>query len=195
MKVLAALQLDIAAVMDNKQLKQQLRQYLPELPRRVDRLTWQCLLAGAPFKPQLHSSCGLYLASQYPSRDTMASLLNSVCVAQLQPKPFEFVNSVSNAASFYLARLLGLDGPNLCLGSHAGIWPQLLQLAQCDLVAGHVQQALLINCREESAGDCQLQVVLVQAEGTAETGRWWLSADFAQLTEKAEVVLRHAWPE
>lgn len=195
MKVLAALQLDIAAVMDNKQLKQQLRQYLPELPRRVDRLTWQCLLAGAPFKPQLHSSCGLYLASQYPSRDTMASLLNSVCVAQLQPKPFEFVNSVSNAASFYLARLLGLDGPNLCLGSHAGIWPQLLQLAQCDLVAGHVQQALLINCREESAGDSQLQVVLVQAEGTAETGRWWLSADFAQLTEKAEVVLRHAWPE
>lgn len=195
MKVLAALQLDIAAVMDNKQLKQQLRQYLPELPRRVDRLTWQCLLAGAPFKPQLHSSCGLYLASQYPSRDTMASLLNSVCVAQLQPKPFEFVNSVSNAASFYLARLLGLDGPNLCLGSHAGIWPQLLQLAQCDLVAGHVQQALLINCREESAGDCQLQVVLVQAEGTAETGRWWLSADFAQLAEKAEVVLRHAWPE
>ena len=194
MKVLAALQLDIAAVMDNKQLKQQLRQYLPELPRRVDRLTWQCLLAGAPFKPQLHSSCGLYLASQYPSRDTMASLLNSVCVAQLQPKPFEFVNSVSNAASFYLARLLGLDGPNLCLGSHAGIWPQLLQLAQCDLVAGHVQQALLINCREESAGDCQLQVVLVQAEGTAETGRWWLSADFAQLAARAEAVLSHTIP-
>lgn len=195
MKVLAVLQLDIAAGVDNKQLKQRLREYLPELPRRVDRLAWQCLLAAAPFKPQLHSSCGLYLASQYPSRDTMASLLNSVCVAQLQPKPFEFVNSVSNAAGFYLARLLKLDGPNICLGSHTGIWPQLLQLARCDLASGHVEQALLVNCREESAGDCQVQVVLVQADNAVEAERWWSDADFTQLAERAETVLKFALSE
>lgn len=195
MRVLAALQLEIAASMDSKQLKQQLRPYLHELPRRVDRLTWQCLLAAAPLKPRLHNSCGLYLASQYPSRDTMASLLNSVCVAQLQPKPFEFVNSVSNAAGFYLARLLELDGPNLCLGSHAHIWPQLLQLAQCDLVAGHVQQALLANCLEEAGGDCQLQVVLLQAGNAVEAERWWSDADFAQLAARAEAVLSHVMPE
>lgn len=194
MKVLAALQLDIASAMNNAQLKQQLRQYLPTLPRRVDRLTWQCLLAAAPFKPHLASSCGLYLASQYPSRDTMVSLLNSVCVEQQQPRPFEFVNSVSNAAGFYLAQLLELNGPNLCLGSHADIWPQLLQLAQCDLAAGHVWQALLLNCLEEADGNCRLQVVLLQAGDADDAEHWWSTADFAQLAARAEAVLSHTIP-
>ena len=169
MKVLNALQLDIPATADNKQLKQQLREYLSNLPRRVDRLTWQCLLAAAPLKEQLETRCGLYLASRYPSCDTMGSLLHAVCIDQLQPKPFEFVNSVSNAAGFYLAQLFALDGPNLCLVSHDCIWPQLLQLAYCDLSAGHISQALLINCQEDcNSGDCRVQVVLVQAGSNPE---------------------------
>lgn len=164
MKILARHQLEIPASQDNKSLKQQLAQHLHRLPRRVDRLTWQCLLAAAPLKPQLQSGCGIYLASHYPSRDTMGSLLNSVCIDRLQPKPFEFVNSVSNAAGFYLAQLLELEGPNLCLGSHAHIWPQLLQLAHSDLTAGLVSQALLINCQEDPAGNATLDVLLAEGE-------------------------------
>lgn len=161
MNILARHTLDIPASLDNKSLKQQLGQHLSRLPRRVDRLTWQCLLAAAPLKPHLQSACGIYLASHYPSRDTMNSLLNSVCIDGLQPKPFEFVNSVSNAAGFYLAQLLELEGPNLCLGSHQQIWPQLMQLAHSDLSAGLISQALLINCVEDAAGNATLDVLLV----------------------------------
>ncbi len=160
MNILARHTLDIPASLDNKSLKQQLGQHLSRLPRRVDRLTWQCLLAAAPLKPHLQSACGIYLASHYPSRDTMNSLLNSVCIDGLQPKPFEFVNSVSNAAGFYLAQLLELEGPNLCLGSHEQIWPQLMQLAHSDLSAGLISQALLINCVEDAAGNARLHALL-----------------------------------
>lgn len=162
MKILASRTLDIPASLDNRSLKQQLAQQLPNLPRRVDRLTWQCLLAAAPLADRLRPSCGVYLASHYPSRDTMTSLLNNVCIKQLQPMPFEFINSVSNAAGFYLARQFGLDGPNLCLGSHSGIWPQLLQLAHADLSTDQATQALLINCQEDIAGNSHLQTLLMQ---------------------------------
>lgn len=172
MKILACHILNIPASHDNKQLKQQIRQQLSGLPRRVDRLTWQCLLAVAPLKAQLQPECGIYLASQYPSRDTMDSLLNSVCIGQLQPRPFEFVNSVSNAAGFYLARQLGLQGPNLCLGSHPGIRPQLLQLAHSDLAAGLIGQALLVNCQEDPAGNANLQVLLVEGHADCRLTDW-----------------------
>lgn len=172
MKVLAHRRLDIPANLDNKSLKQQLAPQLPSLPRRVDRLTWQCLLAAAPLAQLLQPTCGVYLASQYPSRDTMTSLLNSVCISQLQPKPFEFVNSVSNAAGFYLARQFGLDGPNLCLGSHPDIWPQLLQLAHSDLANGQATQALLINCQEDRAGNSQLQTLLIQGQAGCNPLQW-----------------------
>ena len=144
MNILARHTLDIPASLDNKSLKQQLGQHLSRLPRRVDRLTWQCLLAAAPLKPHLQSACGIYLASHYPSRDTMNSLLNSV----------------RNAAGCYLAQLLELEGPNLCLGSHEQIWPQLMQLAHSDLSAGLISQALLINCVEDAAGNATLDVLL-----------------------------------
>src|SRR5574344_327483 len=84
----------------------------------------------------------------------------------------EFVNSVSNAAGFYLAQLLELEGPNLCLGSHAHIWPQLLQLAHSDLTAGLVSQALLINCQEDPAGNATLDVLLAEGEAGCKMLDW-----------------------
>ncbi len=163
MKVLASRSIEIPASLDNKKLKQQLSQQLTNLPRRVDRLTWQCLLATAPLASQINASCGLYLASHYPSRDTMTSLLNSVCIERLQPKPFEFVNSVSNAACFYIARQYGLEGPNMCLGAHSQSLAQLSNLAQCDLNKGTTHQALLIDCQEDQAGNSSIQAILLQA--------------------------------
>lgn len=187
MEIIATRQLDIAASIDSKQLKQQLRPLLKQMPRRVDRLTWQCLLVAAPLRPHLQPDCGLYLASYYPSRDTMGSLLHSVCIDRLQPKPFEFVNSVSNAAGFYLARQLELDGPNLCLGSHEHIWPQLLQLAHCDLANGQIQQALMLNCLEDPAGNTTLQVLLVRGEADCAPLQWSGHENFTAPFSKGDV--------
>ena len=123
----------------------------------------------------MRSDCGLYLASRHPARPTMGALLDAVCVQQRQPKPFEFVNSVSNAAGFHVAQQLGLEGPNLFVGAGPRVWPQLQRLAALDLANGLVSQALLVVV--EDLGDFRVQAALLERrEANAP------AADFAALT-------------
>ena len=101
-----------------------------------------------------------YVASTYPARTTMSSLLNTVCTEQRQPKPFEFVNSVSNAAGFHIAQQLKLNGPNLFISANVQVWQQLSMLAACDLKSGIIKQALLVFCDEDD--DFNAQAVLLE---------------------------------
>lgn len=160
MPVIAACEIHGLASTNDKQLKAALGQWLDSPPRRIDRLILQCLLAAAPLKLQVRSSCGLYLASAHPARATMGALLEAVCVQHKQPKPFEFVNSVSNAAGFHVAQQLGIEGPNLFIGAGDGVWAQLLALANLDLHDGLIEQALLLVCAER--GDFCVQALLLE---------------------------------
>jgi hypothetical protein len=160
MPVIAASEVHGLASTDDKQLKSALSQWLDSPPRRIDRLILQCLLAAAPLKTKVRSNCGLYLASAHPARATMGSLLEAVCVQHKQPKPFEFVNSVSNAAGFHIAQQLGIEGPNLFIGAGPQVWAQLQALANLDLQEGLIEQALLLVCDEH--GDFCVQAVLLE---------------------------------
>lgn len=180
MPVIAACEVHGLASTNDKQLKAALGQWLDSPPRRIDRLILQCLLAAAPLKRQVRSNCGLYLASVHPARATMGALLEAVCVQHKQPKPFEFVNSVSNAAGFHVAQQLGIEGPNLCIGAGAQVWTQLLSLANLDLQDGLIEQALLLVCDER--GDFCVQAVLLDG---ATAGIH--ASSFATLTAGAEV--------
>lgn len=162
----------------DKDLKAALGSWLASPPRRIDRMILQALLCTAPLKAKVRSDCGLYLASRHPARATMGSLLDAVCVHQLQPKPFEFVNSVSNAAGFHVAAQLGLEGPNLFIGAGPRAWQQLQALAALDLADGLIAQALLVVIDEN--GDFQAEAVLIDAP-TAEV-------DFAGLTTGIDIV-------
>ncbi|TBU76198.1 hypothetical protein [Phytopseudomonas daroniae] len=163
----------------DKDLKAALGEWLNSPPRRIDRLILQALLCTAPLKAQVRRDCGLYLASRYPARVTMGSLLDAVCVRQLQPKPFEFVNSVSNAAGFHVAAQLGLEGPNLFIGAGPRAWKQLQALAGLDLADGLVSQALLVLIDEND--EFVAQAVLINGLSKA--------ADFAELTAGIDVLL------
>jgi hypothetical protein len=184
MPVIAASEVHGLAATCDKQLKTALGQWLDSPPRRIDRLILQCLLAAAPLKSQVRSNCGLYLASAHPARATMGALLEAVCVQHKQPKPFEFVNSVSNAAGFHIAQQLGIDGPNLFIGAGEQVWAQLQTLANLDLQDGLIEQALLLVCDER--GDFCVQAVLV--EGTSEASG---TCDFAGLCAAVEVQSLH----
>jgi len=155
-------QLELDAMCSDKALKQMLGQQLARMPRRMDRLALLTLLLAVPFRGQLASGCGIYLAADYPSLANMYALLDSVVVQQQLPKPFEFVNSVSNAASFYAAQMLELDGPNMFIGAGKAPWQPLAELAYADLHSNVVPEALLIRCLQ---GNNQLggQAVHVKA--------------------------------
>ncbi len=59
------------------------------------------------------------------------------------PKPLSFINTVSNAACFYVAKQFGLSGRSTCLGSRAFGFETALQLALLDLKQGTVSSALI----------------------------------------------------
>ncbi|SDH66454.1 hypothetical protein SAMN05216588_106123 [Pseudomonas flavescens] len=170
--VIAACSVSGDASSSDKDLKATLSQWLASPPRRIDRMILQALLCTAPLKAQIRSDCGLYLASRHPARATMGSLLDAVCVYRLQPKPFEFVNSVSNAAGFHVAAQLGLEGPNLFIGAGPHAWKHLQALAGLDLADGLIGQALLVLIDENDA--FVAQAVLTNGLSNA--------ADFAELT-------------
>lgn len=176
--VIAACSVRGAAENTDKELKAALINWLPTTPRRIDRLILQALLCTAPFKAKVRRDCGLYLASRHPARATMGSLLDSVCVHLLQPKPFEFVNSVSNAAGFHVAAQLGLEGPNLFIGAGPNVWKHLQALASLDLADGLIGQALLVLIDED--GEFEAQGVLIEGPSRA--------ADFAELTAGIDVL-------
>ncbi|MDP2747425.1 hypothetical protein [Pseudomonas sp.] len=184
MPVIAASEVHGLASTDDKQLKAALGQWLDSPPRRIDRLILQCLLAAAPLKAQVRNNCGLYLASAHPARATMGALLEAVYVQHKQPKPFEFVNSVSNAAGFHIAQQLGIDGPNLFIGAGEQVWAQLQTLANLDLQDGLIEQALLLVCDER--GDFCVQALLLEG---AIAGAY--ANDFAELSRGVEVLRLH----
>lgn len=59
------------------------------------------------------------------------------------PKPLSFINTVSNAACFYVAKSFGLTGRSTCVGSRAFGFETALQLALLDLRMGTVTSALI----------------------------------------------------
>lgn len=182
MKVIAACEVRGLRRSDSE-LKAAIGEYLPRPPRRVDRLTLLALLVAAPLKEHVQADSGLYLAATYPARSNMFALLESVCAQHKLPKPFEFVNSVSNAAGFHVAQQLGLQGPNLFIGAGTQVWGQLLDLAGSDLERAQVRQALVLLIDEDEQEGFSAQALLLANGGDALTGR-----DFASLNSPVEVV-------
>lgn len=175
--VIAHHQLQLDASSTDKALKQLLSQQLPQLPRRMDRLALLTLLLAAPFRGKLASGCGIYLAADAPSLANMYALLDTVVVQQQLPKPFEFVNSVSNAACFYAAQMLQLDGPNVFIGAGDAPWQQLAELAYVDLQCQIVPEALLIRCLQ---GHNQLSGQAVQLRAGNWQPQQWQFSEFAE---------------
>jgi len=141
MSLIAASQLHCGAEVTEREIKQ----HIGKAPRRTNRVTLLSLLATQPLQHLLSSSCGLYVATVYPDEKNMRELLEAVCIEKTPPKPFQFVNSVSNSVGFYLAKELQLEGPNLFIGSNNNVWSNLTMLANLDLDQS-LEQALLINC-------------------------------------------------
>ncbi|MFN3859460.1 MAG: hypothetical protein ACK4RV_17080 [Caulobacter sp.] len=59
------------------------------------------------------------------------------------PKPLSFINTVSNAACFYVAKQYGFSGRSACLGARHFGFEAALQLALLDIRTGAVRSALV----------------------------------------------------
>ncbi|NBB14233.1 hypothetical protein GVN21_02555 [Caulobacter sp. SLTY] len=96
------------------------------------------------------------------------------------PKPLSFINTVSNAACFYVAKQFGLSGRSSCLGSKGFGFEAALQLAVLDLKTGVVKSALVGSADIVIPPLDAHRKRLGQPPGApiAEAAHWlWLTAD------------------
>ncbi len=113
--------------------------------RRIDRLTQLALIGAFQCKPsyEFSANTGLYMSSIYGSLNNTAQVLAEIYQAGELPRPSIFMNTVSNAACFYLAKYFGLLTNNQFVTRDHFTLEAALKLASLDLEIGNVEAALV----------------------------------------------------
>jgi hypothetical protein len=115
--------------------------------RRIGRFI-QLALIGAARCTQaqaLPSDTAVYFASARGDLETTVEIMTQLFREGQTPKPLGFVNTVSNAACFYVAQLLGLQSRSNYVCNRYFAFENALQLAMLDLQCGTVTSALVAS--------------------------------------------------
>lgn len=111
--------------------------------RRIDRFIQLALIGAGRAARDLPSYSGVYYGSGCGDVQITVELLTAIYCKKQTPKPLSFVNSVSNAASFYVSRCLGLHGPSSFVTSRYAAMESALASAAMDIGRGRVNSALV----------------------------------------------------
>ena len=112
--------------------------------RRIGRFI-QLAMIGAARCAQLGvpSDTAVYLASGRGDLELTVDIMVELFARAQTPKPLAFVNTVSNAACFYVAQLLGLQSRSNYVCNRYFAFESVLQLATTDILLGSVDSALV----------------------------------------------------
>lgn len=126
-------------------LKAELRKYAPENFRRVNRFILlsligarKCVHARAPA-----ADTAIYLTTEHGNLGDTMVVLDEIYAARSIPKPFSFINTMSNTAAFYLAQNLGIRGRSIIVSSQRLSFERGLDLVSADFAAGAERSALI----------------------------------------------------
>ena len=113
--------------------------------RRIDRLTQLALIGCFQCKSsfELSKNTGLYMSSIFGSINNTTKVLGEIYQERQCPSPLRFVNTVSNAACFYIAEQLGLFANNQFVTRDHFTLEAGVKLASLDLELGNVEAALV----------------------------------------------------
>jgi len=113
--------------------------------RRVGRFVQLALIgAGRCVNGMaLPSDTATYFTSCRGDLDTTLNVLAQMCVRALPPAPFDFINTVGNAACFHVAKCFGLSGRSQFVTSRFAPLEAALRLAALDMTHANVKAALV----------------------------------------------------
>lgn len=113
--------------------------------RRIGRLIQLALIGASRCVQQqtLPPDTGVYFASGRGDLELTLEIMTQLFRDGQTPKPLQFVNTVSNAACFYLAQHLGLQSRSNFVCNRYFAFESVLQLAALDLSLGVVDSALV----------------------------------------------------
>jgi hypothetical protein len=126
-------------------LKEHVTAAIGQPVRRISRFMQLALIgAGRCVQGQsLPSNTGVFLASARGDLELTTDTINQVFRNGAAPKPLNFVNTVSNAAAFYVAQCLKLSGRSSFVCNRYFAFESALQLALCALQLGELEAALI----------------------------------------------------
>jgi len=151
-------------------LKEEIKRYTQENFRRVNRFILLSLLGALQCVHQqpLEAATAVYLTTEDGNLGETADVLDEIYESQSLPRPFGFINTMSNTAAFYLARNLGIRGRNITVSSQHLSFERGLELLKADFAGGAERSALIGGVDESS---------LSRMNREEPAGRGWRTVD------------------
>ncbi len=174
-------------------LKEVVHEALGTSVRRVGRFiqlalvgTGRCVGSHAP--PE---ETAVYLASARGDLATTLNVVETLFRDGRPPMPLNFINTVSNAPSFYIARHYGLAGRSQFVCSRCFALESVLELACLDMAAGYMESALVgsVDIASAPVRDHRVRLGLAPEAPVGEGSHWlWLWAGEAPPDAQGELV-------
>jgi hypothetical protein len=130
---------------DIDSLKADLKNYTDFFFRRVNKFIMLSLLGvhKCIHGKEIDRNTAVYLATENGNLGDTENVLRQMYDENSFPKPFNFINTMSNTASFYVAQSLKSLGRSITVSSKNVSFERGLELAVVDLERGHVKEALV----------------------------------------------------
>ncbi len=165
-------------------LKSVLKEECGIVMRRITRMTQLALLGSSRCKGEikLPKNTGVYFCSCRGDTGVTVDLLDELVKRREPPSPLTFVNSVSNAASFYVAKIFDLHDRSHFITNRFDPIAAALKTAQLDLESGEIQAALVgsVDCCSLPLSDHRRRLEIDSKTVVGEASHWLL------LTKAAE---------
>jgi hypothetical protein len=126
-------------------LKEELKKYTDYFFRRINKFILLSLrgVHQCVHKLNIDNSTAVYLATENGNLGDTETVLQQLYMENSFPKPFNFINTMSNTASFYVAQSLKSLGRSITVSSKNISFERGLELAKVDFELKHIKEALV----------------------------------------------------
>lgn len=132
-------------VEDMKYYKQEVGRYTRLGFRRANRFVLLAMAGAARciHTMKIDTRTAVYLTTENGNLGDTEAVLDQIFHKREYPMPYNFINTMSNTASFYVAQSLALSGRNITLSSRQLSFERGLELLRCDMRRGVIDAALI----------------------------------------------------
>lgn len=126
-------------------LKAELKNYTDFFFRRVNKFIMLSLMGvhQCVHGRKIDHATAVYLATENGNLGDTENVLHQIFRENSFPKPLNFINTMSNTASFYVAQSLQTLGRSITVSSKNVSFERGLELAKVDFTLQHIQEALI----------------------------------------------------
>jgi hypothetical protein len=147
------------SVDDIKIYKQEISRYTKLKFRRANKFVLLSLVGACQCAhgQAIKTNTAVYLTTENGTLGDTETVLDQIYHNHEFPMPYNFINTMSNTASFYVAQNFDILGRNFTISSKQLSFERGLELLRNDIVAGVVKEALIGGVDEVSFSKSQFE--------------------------------------